>query len=135
MKEMISLFVKTLMKREEKGVIKVERDTFPRNIGRSTSVDSVLYDNLDGYIITEDKRNIRFEIVELDSQYIKLAAIDNDVVIAFDCSKKNEADEWDIINYQSKYVITKTLGSFLNNKIWAWLDRKRKIWDKELYEK
>ena len=109
------------------------RDTFHRNIGRSISVDPVLYDNLDGYIITEDERNVRFEIVELDSRYIKLASVDN-VVIAFDCSKKNEAGEWDIINYQSKYVITKTLGSFLNNKIWAWLDRKRKIWDEELHE-
>jgi len=133
MKEMISLFLKTLMKREEKGVIKLERDTFHRNIGRSISVDPVLYDYLDGYIITEDERNVRFEIVELDSRYIKLASVDN-VVIAFDCSKKNEAGEWDIINYQSKYVITKTLGSFLNNKIWAWLDRKRKIWDEELHE-
>lgn len=134
MKETISLFVKTLMKREEKGVIKVKRNTFLRSVSKSVSVEPVLYDYLNGYVIVEDERNVKFEIVELNSPYIKLASIDN-VIIAFDCSKKNEAGEWDIINYQSKYVITKTLSSFLNNKIWAWLDRKRRFWVEELYEK
>jgi hypothetical protein len=43
----------------------------------------------------------------------------------------NEAGERNIVNYQTNFVITKTMASFLNNKIWAWLDRGRKIWQKE----
>ena len=133
MKEVLIEFIETLSKREEKGVIKIERDLSHGNMRRSLSIDLILYNNLNGLIIAEEERNIIFEIAELDSQHIKLASIGN-VIIAFDCSKKNEADEWDIINYQSKYIITKTLSSFLNNKIWAWLDRKRNIWGEELYD-
>lgn len=133
MKKMLLLFVETLTKREKKGIIKIKRDLSLRNVSQSLSIDPILYNNLHGLIITEDERSIKFEVEVLDSQHIKLASIGN-VIIAFDCSRKNEADEWDIINYQSKYIITKSLSSFLNNKIWAWLDRKRNIWIEELYD-
>lgn len=130
---MLLLFVETLTKREKKGIIKIKRDLSLRNVSQSLSIAPILYNNLHGLIITEDERSIKFEVEVLDSQHIKLASIGN-VIIAFDCSRKNEADEWDIINYQSKYIITKSLSSFLNNKIWAWLDRKRNIWIEELYD-
>lgn len=133
MKKMLLLFVETLTKREKKGIIKIKRDLSLRNVSQSLSIAPILYNNLHGLIITEDERSIKFEVEVLDSQHIKLASIGN-VIIAFDCSRKNEADEWDIINYQSKYIITKSLSSFLNNKIWAWLDRKRNIWIEELYD-
>ena len=133
MKKMLLLFVETLTKREKKGIIKIKRDLSLRNVSQSPSIAPILYNNLHGLIITEDERSIKFEVEVLDSQHIKLASIGN-VIIAFDCSRKNEADEWDIINYQSKYIITKSLSSFLNNKIWAWLDRKRNIWIEELYD-
>ena len=54
-------------------------------------------------------------------------AIIHDIIIAMDLRDINEAGERNIVNYQTNFVITKTMASFLNNKIWAWLDRGRKI--------
>ena len=51
-----------------------------------------------------------------------------------DLSKKNEADEWDIINLNNHFVITKTIGSFFTNKVWAWIDRGHTIWKEEIYD-
>ena len=61
MKEVIIEFIETLSKREEKGVIKIERDLSHGNMRRSLSIDLILYNNLNGLIIAEEERNIIFE--------------------------------------------------------------------------
>lgn len=71
---------------------------------------------------------LRFEI----SNYLVFAIINNNEVIAFDTSKINQAEEWDIINIRNEYIITKTVRSFLTNKVWAWIDRGRPIWEQEI---
>jgi hypothetical protein len=51
--------------------------------------------------------------------------------ICFNIKELNNADEWDIVSYNNKYVITKTISSYLTNKAWAWIDRGRKVWEDE----
>ncbi len=51
--------------------------------------------------------------------------------IGFDCRKINSAGEWDIVNLDTKFVITKTLASYLTNKMWAWINRGRLVWCQE----
>ena len=73
-------------------------------------------------------------LILIDNRYLNFSIIDFDQRICFDTSHFNEAEEWDIVNYESRYIITKTLASYLTNKIWAWLERGRKIWQEEKYD-
>ncbi len=70
------------------------------------------------------------KMVVVENRFLIFSAIDN-IGIAFDAFEKNVANEWDIVNINNKYLITKTLGSFIQNKLWAWVNRGRKIWDEE----
>ena len=97
------------------------------------TLSRLLFQYVDGYCIQKDDREIVFNLVLLDYNYLQFAQI-NDVIIAADLRKINEANEWDIINYNTGFVITKTFESFFANKIWAWLDRKRTIWKEEIYQ-
>ena len=87
--------------------------------------------SLDGLSIYNDARKIIFEIKQNDN-LISLAKIEKHN-ISIDISEKNLAGEYNIVNGDTGYIITKTLASFLNNKIWAWLDRGRNIWKIEKY--
>lgn len=51
--------------------------------------------------------------------------------ICFNIRELNCVDEWDIVCYRNKYLITKTISSYLTNKVWAWIDRGRKVWAEE----
>lgn len=73
------------------------------------------------------------EIKIFDDKYLLFSEINSSEKICFDINTINSAEEWDIVNYSNKFLITKTLSSFLTNKTWAWLERGRKIWDQELY--
>ena len=53
--------------------------------------------------------------------------------ICFDTSQLNAASQWDILNYDSGFQITLTMASFWSNKIFAWLDKRRTIWQEETY--
>lgn len=64
---------------------------------------------------------------------IEFAVFNGSIPVAFDISGINRAGQWDIVNLNTKYVITLTMTSFLTNKIWAWLNRGRKIWAEEVY--
>jgi hypothetical protein len=81
----------------------------------------------------------QFEILPLnkiclfDAQFLFFSVINNEEKICFDISHINDADQWDIINFSNKYLITKTISSYLINKIWAWVDRDRMIWQEEFY--
>lgn len=41
----------------------------------------------------------------------------------------DNAKEWNILNKESGYEITKTISSFWSNKIWQWLEKENKIWE------
>lgn len=71
----------------------------------------------------------KFEMIE--NRFLMFSKINNTEIICFDTFNINSAHEWDIVNYSNKFVITKTISSFITNKIWAWIDRGRTIWDAE----
>lgn len=93
-------------------------------------------ERLDGLRIISNERDILFscsDCIQENSDYLLFAYIDKNIRIAFDLNHKNEAGEWNIINPDNDHVITKTFASFLTNKVWAWIDRGRKIWSEEIY--
>ena len=53
--------------------------------------------------------------------------------ICFDTSKIYDAAQWDILNYDTGFLVTLTMASFWTNKVFAWLDRQRTIWKEETY--
>jgi hypothetical protein len=66
----------------------------------------------------------------MENNYLMFSNINN-TKICFDTRTVNSAGEWDIINFDSKFIITKTLASYLTSKMWAWIDRGREIWNEE----
>ncbi|MEQ9264018.1 MAG: hypothetical protein RLN81_02270 [Balneolaceae bacterium] len=69
----------------------------------------------------------------IDNRYLIFAVFNHDVMVCFDLKEKNSAGEWNIVNYDTKFLITKTWASFLANKVWAWIDRDREIWAEEVF--
>ena len=70
----------------------------------------------------------------IDDRYIVFSKIKDMEIIAFDLNSYNKIeDEFDIVCLSNKFVITKTFPSFITNKVWAWIDRGRIVWEKELY--
>jgi hypothetical protein len=128
-KTVLGDFILTLRKREKRMGYAVSQ-TAKNAVNCNFALSRLLFQYVDGYCIRKDDREIVFKLALLDYKYLQFAKID-DVIIAVDIRKTNEANEWDIINYETKYVITRTFESFFSNKVWAWLDRKRTIWKEE----
>lgn len=95
------------------------------------------FENYTPIEISNEKLNLvllpKHEIKFIDDKFINFAIVNKNILICFDTTKYNSANEWDIINFSNKYIITKTISSFLSNKIWALIDRDRKIWNNEFY--
>jgi hypothetical protein len=53
--------------------------------------------------------------------------------LSFDISELNQANQWNIINTKTGYIVTHTMASFWSNKVWAWLRGNREIWAHEIY--
>jgi cell wall assembly regulator SMI1 len=76
----------------------------------------------------------RVEILALEhvdyllDNYLHFATIDGTHRVCFDTSHVNEAQQWDIVTTDG-YRITFTMASFWSNKLWAWVDKKRTIWE------
>jgi len=88
-------------------------------------------------LIIDTPRHLEFftykEIKIIENRFLHFAIIDKNKKICFDLEKNNNANECNIICYDSKYKITSTFSSFLTNKVWAWIDRGREIWKEEIY--
>ena len=125
-------FILNLRKREKRMGYAVSQ-TAKNAVNCNFTLSRLLFQYVDGYCIQKDDREIVFKLALLDYKYLQFAQID-DVIIAVDLRKTNGANEWDIINYETKYVITKTFESFFANKVWAWIDRKRTFWKEEIYQ-
>ena len=130
-KRVLGDFILNLRKREKRMGYAISQ-TAKNAVNCNSTLSRLLFQYVDGYCIQKDDREIVFNLVLLDDNYLQFAQI-NDVIIAADLRKINEANEWDIINYNTGFVITKTFESFFANKVWAWLDRKRTIWKEEVY--
>lgn len=72
-----------------------------------------------------------FELIE--DRFLMFSKVNNTELICFDTNNINSANEWDIVNYSNNYILTKTIESYLTNKIWAFVDREREIWEQEKY--
>lgn len=125
-------FILNLRKRENRMGYEVSQ-TAKNAINCNFTLSRLLFQYVDGYCIQKDDRKIVFKLALLDNEYLQFAQI-GDVIIAADLRKINEANEWDIINYDTKYVITKTFASFFANKVWAWVDCNKAIWKEEIYQ-
>jgi hypothetical protein len=130
-KRVLGDFILNLRSREKRMGYAISQ-TAKNAVNCNFTLSRLLFQYVDGYCIQKDDREIVFNLVLLDDNYLQFAQI-NDVIIAADLRKINEANEWDIINYNTGFVITKTFESFFANKVWAWLDRKRTIWKEEVY--
>jgi len=127
---LVDNFLSMLRNRQKKGLLDFK---YSSNIKPKYYEDDevAIIRSLDGLSIYNDVRKIIFEIKQNDN-LISLAKIEKHN-ISIDISEKNLAGEYNIVNGDTGYIITKTLASFLNNKIWAWLDRGRNIWKIEKY--
>lgn len=68
-----------------------------------------------------------------DGSFIVFCKINEIHRLCFDVSCLNEADQWNILNYETGYLVTKTMASFWSNKMIAWLRKRREIWAEERY--
>ena len=127
---LVDNFLSMLRNRQKKGLLDFKYSSIIKP--KYYEDDEVaIIQSLDGLSIYNDVRKIIFEIKQNDN-LISLAKIEKHN-ISIDISEKNLAGEYNIVNGDTGYIITKTLASFLNNKIWAWLDRGRNIWKIEKY--
>ena len=77
--------------------------------------------------IKKDDREIYFKLASHNRSYLQIAQIEKEI-IAVDLQQINELNEWNIINYNTKHVITQTFDDFFSNKVWDWIDKKKTIW-------
>lgn len=122
-------FRKELSKREKKGYI------FFRSSDKYLQINEkaidLLGNNLHGTSVKYENRTIVFCFGTLmENRYLPFARIGTRL-FCFDTQELNKANQWDILEYHSKYLVTLTIGSFLLNKVWAWLDKGRVIWEDE----
>ena len=125
--EVIDNFLKTIEERQKKGRISY---SYNHSCNKEKDSNDIGLLKLNNLTINHKNNSIIFDIHNIDGRFLQLARIGS-IIISFDRNKINEAEEWDIINLDNSFVITKTLSSFLNNKIWAWLERSREIWKDE----
>jgi hypothetical protein len=139
--QFINELIKALNKKQNSNKISCVIDTgniefnSKENLNYPASVQA-LYSNINGLKISEPRafELLRFTDLELiDGKYLYFALINENQQICFDVTSLNAAGEWDIVELENKYLITKTLASFLTNKIWAWVERSRTIWKEESY--
>jgi len=141
----ISDFRSALKKREDKNNlsydIKIETDNALESIESLVGSHiprsaKEMYTAFNGVYIYKPRSFELLNTIDIelfDNRYLIFALMDKEVRICFDTSCINNAGEWDIINYNDKYLITKTLASFITNKVWAWIDRGRIVWKEERF--
>ena len=62
---------------------------------------------------------------------LHFATFDGNHRLYFDTSQTNAAEQWDIVA-EDDFRVTLTMASFWSNKIFAWVERKRVIWEENL---
>ena len=125
--KILATFVDTTNKRAQKGILSIISAPEKGNVlYESGTICSTLSHYLDNMFIQEQGRSIVFKMSMSECKYFIFAHINN-IKIALDLNNKNEAGEWNIVNLDTKYIVTKTMGRFFGYKIWAWLDRGKDI--------
>ena len=92
------------------------------------------YKNINGLIVNEPKLEVYgLNNVKRFGSNVVFASFNGIHQIAMDVSKLNEAEQWNIINHNTGFIITLSMASFWSNKIWAWLRNNREVWEQEVY--
>ena len=66
------------------------------------------------------------------NERVRFATFDNDQHVSFAVTRLNDDGQWDIVNDLSGELITLTMASFWSNKIWHWIDKRRRVWLNEV---
>jgi hypothetical protein len=94
------------------------------------------YQHHNGLLIESPALNV----LSLDQLYylapedLCFALVDQQHHLCFDVSHLNESAQWDLIAAESRYRVTYTMASFWSNKLWAWINQRRAIWQPEVTE-
>jgi hypothetical protein len=104
-------------------------------LGKLPEQVCLFYSRFNGLLISQPF----LEILSLESLNkdqngkVPFCTFGNEATLCFNTTGLNEADQWTIENYKSQYVVTLTMASFWSNKIFAWLDQRRHIWEEEKF--
>ena len=142
--ETINSFQKAIQKRLEENLIQIENLKDEKNLINNEDTINLNFP-ADVLFVLKNLQSINIKyprsfcfysvsnVKVIENHFLQFALLNDTQRICFDTSKINSAGEWDIINYENKYLITMTMSSFLVNKVWAWLDRGRHIWEEEYF--
>lgn len=61
---------------------------------------------------------------------LHFATLDGNRYLFLDTSKRNEANQWDIVTAEG-FRVTVTMASFWSNRMWSWIEKRREIWREE----
>lgn len=95
----------------------------------------LFYQCCDGFKVNDPALEILplEKITKDENGKILFSIFDEQHKLCFETTKLNDANQWNIINCSTRYNVTLSMASFWSNKIWAWIDKKRTIWKKEVY--
>ena len=80
-------------------------------------------------LIVETPHLSIFSLDQLDrnpSDLLRFATFDEHHHIAFDVSGLNDAEQWNIVVEHNRSVLTLTMASFCQTRIWSWLEKRRR---------
>lgn len=63
--------------------------------------------------------------------FVHFATFDGQHRLGFDTRARNDADQWDIVHVDTGDCVTLTMASFWYNKVFAWVDNRRPIWESQ----
>ncbi len=92
----------------------------------------LFYQNFNGLRVADPRLEV-FPLEQLNfasPNRLHFATLNGDRPLYFDVSHLNAADQWDIVAADG-YRVTLTMASFWSNKIWAWVEKRRSIWQDE----
>lgn len=79
-------------------------------------------------VVTPRFRALGLDALALDGGLLPFAVFADEHVVAFHTEGLNDACQWDIVVASDRRRLTLTMASFCTNKIWAWLERGRRVW-------
>lgn len=91
------------------------------------------YQHYDGLLVEDPPLDLLplARLAFVAPQHLHFATIAHQHQLCFDVSRTNEAGQWDIVTLAGEGRVTLTIASFWSNKLWAWLDKGRAIWQPE----
>jgi len=84
---------------------------------------------MDGVEVTDPRLVIYpLERFVMAAGLLLFAECDAAVLLAFDTTTRNVANQWSVVSADTGFRITYKLGSFCCTRIWTWLNKRQPIW-------